>query len=105
MDFKKLSDFAKMVSVWPELNHLTLNPKKTKAIIFGTAHTIKLSKQLQTSKITINNTGNQTEFVNAIISLGLIVDNTLSPEAQVNRVTKRVNKVLYDLRLIKPCIT
>ena len=77
--------------MWAELNHLTLNPKKTNAIHFGATHTIKLFNDLQTPKITINNTGDQTEFFNEIISFDVIVDNTFSWEAQVNRVSKRVN--------------
>ena len=105
MGIKQLSDLARMVAVWVEHNHLTLDPKKTKAIIFGTAPTIKLFKDLQTPKITINNTGDQTKFVNEIISLGVILDSTLSWEAQVNRVSKRVNKALYGLRFIKPWTT
>ena len=75
------------------------------AIFFGTAHTIKLFKDLQTSNITIKNARDQTEFVNEIISLGVILDNTLSWEAQVNRVTKRVNRALYGLSFIIPCTT
>ena len=100
-----LFDLAQIVALWAELNDLTLNPKKTKSIVFGTAHTIKLFKDLQAPFITINNAGNQTEFVNEIISLGVVLDNTLSWEAQVNRVTKKVNKALYCLKFIKPCTT
>ena len=57
-----LSDFARIVAVWAELNDLTLNHNKTKAIIFGTAQTIKLFKDFQALFITINNAGNQTDF-------------------------------------------
>ena len=90
-----------MVAVWAEQNHLTLNPKKRKAIIFRTADTIKLLKDLETPKITINSTGEQTEFVYEIISLGVILDNVVSWEAQVNRVSKKVNKALYGLRFTR----
>ena len=68
-----LSDFARIVAVWAELNDLTLNPKKKKAIIFGTAHTMKLFEDLQAPFITINSAGNQTAFVNEIISLGVVL--------------------------------
>ena len=51
------SDLARIIAEWAEFNDLTLNPKKTKAIIFGTAHTIKLLKDLQAPFITINNAG------------------------------------------------
>ena len=78
-----LSDLARIVAQWAKLNDLTLNPKKTKAIIFGTAHTIKLFKNLQAPFITINNAGDQSEFVNEIISLGVVLDNTLSWEAHL----------------------
>ena len=102
---QQLSELARIVADWAKLNHLTLNAKKTKAIVFGTAQTIKLFKELQRPSITINNAGDQTEFVNEITSLGVILDSTLSWDAQVNRVTKKVNKALYGLRFIKPCTT
>ena len=100
MGIKQLSDLARLVAVWAEHNHLTLNSKKAKAIIFGTAHTIKLFKDLQTPKITINNTGDQTEFISEITSLGVILDNNLSRKARVNCVSKRVHTSLYGLRFI-----
>ena len=73
-----LSDLARIVAEWAELNDLTLNSKKSKAIIFRTAHTIKLSKYLQAPYITINNAGDQMEFVNEIISLGVVLESTLA---------------------------
>ena len=87
-----LSGLARIVAEWADLNDLTLNPKKTEAIIFGTAYTIKLINDLQAPYITINSAGDQTEFVNEIISLRVILNSTLSHEAQVNRVTKKLNK-------------
>lgn len=100
-----LSESARVVAAWAEHNCLTLNAKKTKAIVFGTAHTIKLFKDLQISKITINNAGEQTDFVDEVVSLGVTLDNTLSWESQVNQVTKKVNKSLFGLRFIQPCTT
>ena len=73
-----LSESARIVEAWDESNRLALDAKKTKAIVFGTSHTIKIVKGLQISKITINNAGEQTEFVDEVLSLGLILDNMLS---------------------------
>ena len=41
------SESAKTVAAWAEFNSLTLNTKKTKAIVFGTTNTIKIFKGLQ----------------------------------------------------------
>ena len=39
---KLLSEAAKTVAAWAELNYLTFNALKTKAIVFGSSHTIRL---------------------------------------------------------------
>ena len=83
-----------MAVAWAELNHLTLNPKMTKAIVFRIAQLIKLFKELQITQISTTNTGDQMKFVDEIVRLDIILDNS---------VTKKVNKSLYGLRFIKAC--
>ena len=72
-----LSEAAKKVATWAQLNSLTLNASKTKAIVFGTAYTIRLFKSLEIPSLTINNAGHQAQFVNEVTSLGVVlVSNT-----------------------------
>ena len=73
-----LSESARIVAVWAKSNSLTLNSKKTKAIVFGTTHTLRIFKELQITKITINDTGDQKEFVDEGLSLGVILGSMLS---------------------------
>ena len=98
-----LSDSVKIVSTWAELNCLALNTKKTQAIIFGSPNTIKLFKELQTLKIIVNHSGDGVLFVDEIISLGVTLDNTLSWQPKIKQLTRKINRVLYGLRIIKPC--
>ena len=98
-----LSDSACKVSAWSELNFLKLNAKKTKAIVFGTSHTVSSFKRLNISEVTINSNGDTVSFVDEVLSLGVILDNTLSWKQEVHHVSKKVNRALYGLRFIKEC--
>ena len=100
-----LSDSAQIVAAWAESNCLTLNTKKTKAIVFRTSHKVKILKNLELTKITINDAGEQTEFVDEFLSLGVILDSTLSWKPEINQVTKKVNESLFGLRFIQACTT
>ena len=73
-----LSESARTAAAWAELNCLTLNAKKSKTIVFETPHTIRIFKQLQISTITLNDAGEQTEFVDEVLSLSVFHDSTLS---------------------------
>ena len=91
------------MSAWAELNLLSLNAKKTKAIVFGTSYTVGLLKKLGISNIEINSKGDTVPFADEVISLGVVLDNTLSWKKQVNHVSLKVNRVLYSLRFIRSC--
>ena len=67
-----LSEAAKKVATWAQLNSLTLNASKSKAIVFGTAYTIRLFKSLEIPSLTINNSGDQVQFVDEVTSLGIV---------------------------------
>ena len=73
-----LTNLAHKVSAWSELNRISLNVKKTKAILFGSTHTVGLFNKLNVSYIVINNNGDLVPFVEEVISLGVILDSTLS---------------------------
>ena len=105
MGINILSVSALIVAAWAESNSLTLNTKKTKAIVFTTTHTVRIFKKLQIKKITINDAEDQTKFVDEVLSLEVILDGTLSWGPQVTRVTKKINKSLFGLRFIEPCTT
>ena len=75
-----LSEAAKKVAAWARLNCLTVNTMKTKAIVFGSSHSIRLFKCLKISSIVINNLGEQVQFVNEVVSLGIVLDSTVSWE-------------------------
>ena len=78
-------------------------PKKTKAIVIGTSYTVGLFKRLGIPNIEINSKGDTVPFADEVLSLGIILDNTLSWKKQVNHVTLKVNRVLYSLRFIRSC--
>ena len=87
------------------LNFLTLNAMKIKAIVFGTSHTIRLFKILNIPSIAINNLGEQVQFVDEAVSLGVVLYSTLNWEPQVNHITKKVNWKLFRLKFIRSCTT
>ena len=97
-----LSDSASKVLEWTETNLLSLNIKKISAIVFGTSHMIGLFKKLNVSNVVINKNGD-VPFVDEVLSLGVILDSTLSWKQQVHHVSKKVNRALFGLRFIKSC--
>ena len=85
----QLSEAAQRVATWVELISLTLNANKTKAIVFGSSHTIKLFNSMRIPRITVNAAGEQVQFVNEVVSLGVVLGSTLSWGLQFNHVTKK----------------
>ena len=99
-----ITETARTIANWASRNSLTLNTTKTRAIIFGSSHTVRLFNNLNYPGISIAD-GENIKFVNEIKSLGVILDNTLSWKPQINQVAKRVNCALFGLRFIKACTT
>ena len=91
------------MSKWAETNCLPLNTKKTQAIVFGASHSIKQFKNLNILSIEVSSFGDYVPFVDEVTSLGIILDSTLSLKPHVLQVTKKVNRVLYCLKTIRPC--
>ena len=99
-----ITETARTIANWASRNFVTLNTTKTRAIIFGFSHTVRLFNKLNHPGISIAD-GENIKFVNEIKSLGVILDNTLSWKPQINQVAKRVNCALFGLRFIKACTT
>ena len=55
------------------------------------------------SNVSVNSSRDCVPFVEEVVSLGVILDSTLSWRPQIQEITKKVNRVLYGLRLIRPC--
>ena len=72
-----LSQSVKIVAKWSETNCLSLNTKKTQAIVFGSSHIVKLFKNLNIPNIKVSSSGDNVPFVDEVTSLGVILDNTL----------------------------
>ena len=72
-------------------------------MVFGSSHTLNLFRQLNIPNIEVNCKGDSVSFVDEVISLGVILDSTLSWVPHVQHVTKKVNRALYGLKVIRPC--
>ena len=100
-----LSKASWKVSNWAKFNCLKLNAGKTKAIAFGSSHLMRRFKELQITSIAINNDGDIVQFVDEVVSLGVVLDSTLSWRTHINSITKKVNRALFGLRFIRHCTT
>ena len=88
------------VSTWMLANKLTLNNKKTEFMIIGSNK--RLSQIDQEPSIFVG--GMEIEKVNAVKSLGLMIDETLSWSAQVEKITKKVNSGLSIIRRLRDIV-
>ena len=70
------------MSQWLNLNKLSLNVKKTKAMAFHMPQ-----KKIIQPKIQIN--GSNIEFVENFMFLGITINNKLNWNSHINKVTKR----------------
>ena len=64
-----VSQSAKIVAKWAETNCLSLNTKKTQAIVFGSSYTIKQFKNLNIPSIEASSCGDNVPFVDEVTSL------------------------------------
>ena len=83
------------INDWCKINNMALHPQKTKCMIIGSKHNIRKGHQL---KLSIDNL--HIENVTSQKVLGVIVDNTLSWNLQVNSVRAKVNSKINLLKRI-----
>ena len=82
------------MSAWTTNNALSINVNKTKAIIFGSNHNIKiLRSMIYLSGIEIQDNVS-IPFVDTVTNLGVVMDSKLTWKAQVDSVSRRVNRAL-----------
>ncbi|CAD6216075.1 GSCOCG00012858001-RA-CDS, partial [Cotesia congregata] len=89
---RELNEIIKVICGWCDDNDLKLNADKTKCIIFGSPYNVSLDQCKSCYKITVNQT--VIDFVSSVQYLGIILDNTLSWNDQIDNVCKRSMRVL-----------
>ena len=89
------------VAAWALVNCLRLNASKTKAIIYGSSHTVKQVKAINLPHISLGDDG--IFFSDEVISLGVVLQNTW--KSQIASIKRKVNKFLFGLRFIRACTT
>ena len=94
---------AEQISTWAISNCLRLNANKTKAIIFGSSHAVKQMKALNLPGVSLG--GEVIPFSDEVVSLGVVLQNTLWWKSQVSSVTRKVNRALFGWRFIRACTT
>ena len=57
-------------------NGLALNTKKTRAIVFGSSHALKVFRDLEIPTISVNSNGDNVPLVDKVTSLEAILDST-----------------------------
>ena len=99
-----LSIIGRAVAAWAVDNALSLNVRKAKAIIFGSNHNINILRGMHLSGIEIQDNV-FVPFVDTVTNLGVVMDSKLTWKAQVDAVSRKVNRVLYGLRRFQSCTT
>ena len=80
------------VSTWMSANKLTLNNNKTEFMVIGSNRRLG---QIIKQEPSICVGGVEIKKVNVAKSLGLMIDDTLTWSAQIDKITKKVNSGLY----------
>ena len=88
------------VSTWMSANKLTLNNNKTEFMVIGSNR--RLGQVEQEPSICV--AGVEIKKVNVAKSLGLMIDDTLSWSAQVDKITKKVNSGLSIIRKLRDIV-
>ena len=86
------------ISEWLKVNKLSLNTKKTKAMIFHMPQ-----KQVTTPKLEID--GTSIEFVNSFNYLGITVDKHLSWQDHINSIANKISKYIGIINKLKKYVS
>ena len=100
-DIQRMIDNASQemlnLSEWMRINKLSPNPQKTEFMIIG--HPLKAKHSSLPESLVLNNYS--IKRVTQAKSLGLIVDENLSWEAQINRTMDKINSGIWALKRLK----
>ena len=88
------------ISVWCNVNHMLINPVKTKSMIITT----RQKHQLSDLSLKLSLDGQKIENVTEHRLLGLIVDNKFRWEAQIEHICKSMSKKLFLLSQLQHII-
>ena len=86
---KTLTEDMESVSEWLKNNKLTLNVGKTKSVIFGTPHMLRSQP-----KMVIEQDGQIIEQVSEFKYLGILLDSSVSFEAHLGALTRKISSRL-----------
>jgi hypothetical protein len=84
---------------WSKEIELKINPKKTTAMIMGTARYVGGAPLDSLPRISVD--GEYVPFCSSVKYLGLSISSTLSWDTQVAKMSARVNATLHQLKLYK----
>jgi hypothetical protein len=84
---------ADQINQWSQANHLLLNMKKTKELLFGPA------QKQPPPLISVNNV--YAERVRSFKLLGVYISDSLCWDEHINAVCSKANKRLFFLKLLK----
>ena len=87
-----------MISNWLKQNELSLNIKKTKAMIIGTNGRVK------NSKINLTMNGEHIEQVHEFKYLGVIIDHHLTWKPHIDMLSSKISQTIGYINRIKKCL-
>ena len=90
------------VSTWMSANKLTLNNNKTEFMVIGSNRRLSQGQVEQEPSICVGDV--EIKKVNVAKSLGLMIDDTLSWSAQIDKITKKVNSGLSIIRKLRDIV-
>ena len=91
---KKLNAELKLINQWLQINKLSLNVSKTKAMLF---HTPQRKVTYPTLKID----NHKIEFVSKFNYLGIIIDENLNWNVHIETLTKKISKTIGIINKLK----
>ena len=98
----QLSLAADTVSQWALASGLRLNPGNTQAILFARSGTINRLIKTGPPGVTLS-LGTVVPFAETVLSLGVVLDRTLSWKPHIDRLINKANRALYSLRFFRSC--
>ena len=96
--FKSLQNCIDKLTKWSHLNHMSLNPHKTKLMVITTR---QKRQNITTELPTLCTAEEPVEIVDSHRVLGVMIDNNLSWHSHVNYMCKTLTKKVYQLCRIK----
>ena len=88
----RINEDIRAISVWTHINRLTLNAKKTQAIILGTSRFVNVLDLTSVPRIIVEQT--HIDYSKYIKYLGVTISNNLSWDRQVMSTVNKIRSIL-----------